>query len=147
MLAVSLRVPRAGSPADTPVSDRGDIVLSWLTRLTVIMALVGVALFDAISVGTTSASVADQGASAALAASATWDETHDVQAAYNSAAALAAEQNPLNKLDPKSFSIEADGTVHLTVSRNAKTLVLYRWGRTAKWTHVSQQAKGRSVAD
>jgi hypothetical protein len=147
MLAVSLRATRAGSSHATPVSDRGDIVLGWLTRLTVIMALVGVALFDAISVGTTSASVADQGTSAALQASATWDETKDVQAAYNAAVAFATEANPQNELDPQSFSIDADGTVHLTVSRDAKTLVLYRWGRTAKWAHVSQTAKGRSVAD
>jgi hypothetical protein len=147
MLAVSLRATRAGSSRATPVSDRGDIVLGWLTRLTVIMALVGVALFDAISVGTTSASVADQGTSAALQASATWDETKDVQAAYNAAVAFATEANPQNELDPQSFSIDADGTVHLTVSRDAKTLVLYRWGRTAKWAHVSQTAKGRSVAD
>ena len=147
MLAVSRRAARAGWAADTPVSDRGDIVLGWLTKLTVIMALVGVVLFDAISVGTTTASVADQGTSAALQASAMWDQSKDLQAAYNSAVAAAVEQNPLNELDPKTFSIDADGTVHLTLSRDAKTLVLYRWGRSAKWAHVSQSAKGRSVAD
>jgi hypothetical protein len=147
MLVVSQRAARAGSPHDTPVVDRGDIVLGWLTRLTVIMALVGVALFDAISVGTTTANVADQGTTAALAASATWDETKNVQAAYDSAVASVTEQNAQNELDPHAFSIDADGTVHLTVSRDAKTLVLYRWGKTAKWAHVSQTAQGRSVAD
>jgi hypothetical protein len=146
MFALSQRVSRAGSPDDTLGTDRGDIVLGWLTRLTVVMAVLGVALFDAISVGTTSASVADQGTTAALAASATWDETKDIQAAFDSAVASATEQNPENELDPKGFSIDADGTVHLTVSRDAKTLVLYRWGRSAKWAHVSQDAKGRSVA-
>ncbi len=147
MLAVSLRTVRAGTSHDTPVRDRGDIVLGWLTRLTVIMALLGVALFDAISVGTTSASVADQGTSAALEASATWDETKNVQAAFDTAVAFATEANAENELDPRSFSIDPDGTVHLKVSRVAKTLVLYRWGRTATWAHVSQQAKGRSVSE
>jgi hypothetical protein len=147
MFAVSLRAARAGSSHDTPVSDRGDIVLGWLTKLTVIMGLVGIVLFDAISVGTTTASVADQGTSAALEASATWDQTKDVQAAYDSAVTSATESNALNELDPQSFSIDPDGTVHLTLSRDAKTLVLYHWGRTAKWAHVSQTAKGRSVAD
>ena len=131
MLAVSLRTARAGSSDDTPVADRGDIVLGWLTRLTVIMALVGVALFDAISVGTTTASVADQGTTAALEASATWDQTKNVQAAYDAALTSATGSNPLNELDPKTFSIDADGTVHLTLARDAKTLVLYHWGRTA----------------
>jgi hypothetical protein len=147
MLAVSLRAARAGSSHDTPVDDRGDIVMGWLTKLTVIMAMVGVVLFDAISVGTTTASVADQGTSAALEASATWDQTKDVQASYAAAVASATESNPLNELDPQTFTIDPDGTVHLTVTRDAKTLILYHWGRTAKWAHVSQTAKGRSVAD
>jgi hypothetical protein len=148
MLAVSPRAARPGSSSHpTPVKDRGDIVLGWLTRLTVIMALVGVALFDAISVGTTTASVADQGTSAALEASATWDETKNVQAAYDAAVTFATEANAENEVDPRSFSIDEDGTVHLTVSRVAKTLVLYHWSRTATWAHVSQTAKGRSVAD
>jgi len=136
-----------GTPHDTPVVDRGDIVMGWLTYLTLIMALAGVVLFDAISVGTTNASVADQGSSAALTASATWDETKNVQSAYESALASVTQSNAQNELDPKSFSIDADGTVHLTVSRDAKTLVLYRWGKTAKWAHVSQTSEGRSVAD
>lgn len=147
MLAVSLRAVRAGSSHDTPVRDSGGIVLGWLTRLTVIMALVGVALFDAISVGTTSASVADQGSAAALEASVTWNETKNAQKAFDTAVAFATEANAGNELDPRSFSIDPDGTVHLEVSRVAKTLVLYRWGRTAKWAQVSQQAKGRSVAE
>ena len=41
MLAVSLRAVRAGSSHDTPVDDRGDIVLGWLTKLTVIIAIAG----------------------------------------------------------------------------------------------------------
>jgi hypothetical protein len=104
-------------------------------------------LLDAISVGTTTASVADQGTSAALEASATWDQTKDVQASFAAAVASATESNPLNELDPQSFTIDPDGTVHLTIARDAKTLLLYHWGRTAKWAHVSQAAKGRSVAD
>ena len=38
-----------------------------------------------------------------------------------------------------------DGTVHLVIRRDARTLLLYRWDRTEKWTHVSQRAQGRSV--
>lgn len=134
------------TPPSTRGADAGAIVLGWLTKLTVVLAIAGVALFDAISVGTTTASVADQGVLAAQAASETWDETKSAQEAYDTAVASALEQNPENVVSTKGFQIDADGTVHLVISREAKTLVLYRWGRTAKWAHVSQTAKGRSVA-
>ena len=41
--------------------------------------------------------------------------------------------------------IDPDGTVHLVISRDAKTLLLYRWHRTAGWAHISRTAQGRSV--
>ena len=128
-----------------PGDDRGGIVLGWLTKLTVAIALVGILLFDAISVGSTAATVADDGSYAAREASATWDRTHDLQEAYLTAAAAAAEQNSQNVVSTKNFLVDPDGTVHLVVSRVAPTLVLFRWDRTAKWAHVSTAAKGRSV--
>jgi len=126
-------------------NDRGGIVLGWLTKLTVALALVGIVLFDAISVGSTAATVADQGTYAAHEASATWDQTKDLQQTYDAAVAAATEQNPQNVVSPKQFTVDPDGTVHLVVSRVAPTLILSRWDRTATWAHVSQNAKGRSV--
>lgn len=126
--------------------DRGDIVLGWLTRITVILALVGVVLFDAISLASTKANVSDQGAYAAREASSAWDESHDLQASYDAAVVAATEQDPQNVVGTKDFRIDADGTVHLSVSRDAPTLVLSRWDRTAKWAHVESRAVGRSVA-
>jgi len=125
--------------------DRGGIVLGWLAKLTVAIALVGILLFDAISVGSTAATVADQGSYAAHEASATWDKTKDIQQAYLAAAAAAAEQNAENVVSTKDFTVDPDGTVHLVVSRVAPTLVLFRWDRTAEWAHVSREAQGRSV--
>lgn len=147
MLAVHRRALRSALATVTgPTADRGDIVLGWLTRLAVIFAVAGVVLFDAISVGTTTASVADEGVYAAQAASATWDETKNAQAAYDSAVNAAVQQNPDNVVSTKGFTIDSDGTVTLRISRDARTLVLYRWGRSAKWAHVTQTASGRSVA-
>lgn len=133
------------SPRPTLSSDRGDIVLGWLTRVTVVLAIAGVALFDAISVGSTKASVADDGSYAAREASATWDETKDIQATYETAVRVAEEENAENKVLTKGFTVDQDGTVHLVVSRTAQTLVLYRWGKTAGWAKVSAHAQGRSV--
>ena len=108
-------------------------MLGWLTKLTVGIALVGLLLFDAISVGSTAATIADQGSYAAHEAAATWDSTHDLQETYLTAAAKAAEQNPENVVSTKDFTVDPDGTVHLVISREAPTLILFRWDRTAKW--------------
>jgi hypothetical protein len=130
----------------SPTSDRGGIVIGWLAKIAVVFAVAGFVLFDAISVASTTANVADQGSTAAMDASAAWDETHDVQAAYNAAVTSAKEQDPGNTVSPKGFAVDPDGTVHLTISREAKTLILYRWDKTRKWAEVSRTARGRSVS-
>lgn len=133
------------SPADNVSMDHGGIVLGWLTRLVVVLSLIGLVLFDAISVLSTTATVADQGSYAAREASAVWDQTHDVQRAYDKASATAAEANLLNRVATKGFKIDPDGTVHLVIQRQAPTLLLSRWDRTADWAQVSSEARGRSV--
>ena len=126
--------------------DRGDIVLSWLTKLVVIFGLAGILFFDAISVGVTATSLTDQGNFAAREASETWQSSKSVQKAYEQAVATAVEANPQNRIDTKTFRIDADNTVHLTISREATTLVLYRWSRTAGWAELDREGKGKSVA-
>jgi hypothetical protein len=133
-----LRSPQLGD-------DRGGIVLGWLTKLTVALALVGIVLFDAISVGSTMATVTDSANYAAQEASATWDSTKDLQQTYLAAAEAATEQNPDNVVSTKDFTVDPDGTVHLSITRDARTLILYRWDRTAKWAHVTRTGQGRSV--
>ena len=135
------RVGRSGADRD-----RGDIVLGWLTRITIVLGIAGLGLFDAISVGTTAVSLSDQGNMAAREASEAWQETDSVQAAYDAAVASAKEANPLNVVSPKTFTIDPDDTVHLTVSRKATTIVLYHWGRTAEWAELTREGRGRSVS-
>lgn len=126
-------------------NERGDIVLSWLTKLAVIFGLAGIALFDGISVGVTHSSVADQGSFAAREASETWSATKDLQKAFLTASTVAAEQDSLNIVDPKSFRVDADGTIHLKISRTATTLVLYRIGPLKDLAWVQQDAAARSI--
>ena len=142
---------RGRSGADTravdgPQSrDRGDIVIGWLTKIVVVLGIAGLALFDALSIGSTSVSLSDQGQYAAREASEAWQQTDSVQRAYDAAVATAVSQNPLNTVDPKSFRIDADDTVHLRIGRTATTIVLHHWDRTAKWAVLEREAKGRSV--
>lgn len=130
----------------TPDPERGDIVLGWLTKIAVVLGVAGLGLFDAISVGTTAVNLSDQGAYAAREASEVWQSTGSLQKAYDAAVATATEQNAANSVDPKSFRIDQDNTVHLRVSREATTIVLYHWSRTAEWAQIEREAQGRSVA-
>lgn len=142
MRAAPPRLRSSAAPAD-----RGGIVLGWLTKVTIVLAVIGIALFDAISIGSTAATVSDQGSYAARDASSVWDQTKDLQKTYDAAVASATLQDPQNVLKPKGFSVDPDGTVHLVIGRQAPTLVLFRWERTKKWAYVERPAEGRSVGD
>lgn len=132
----------AVSPAPT---DRGDIILGWLTKLAVVLGAAGIVLFDAISVGTTAMNLTDQGGYAAREASEVWQQTGSIQQAYDAAVASAVKQNPDNMVDTGSFRIDADNTVHLRISRTADSILLFRWDKTAGWAELDREAAGRSV--
>lgn len=132
-------------PACPAPNDRGDIILGWLTKITIILGVAGIFLFDAISVGTTAMSLTDQGGIAAREASEVWQQTGSIQRAYDAAAAAAVEQNPANEVAAGSFRIDADNTVHLRISRTASSLLLFRWDKTAGWAELDREARGRSV--
>jgi hypothetical protein len=125
--------------------DRGGIVLGWLTRIAVFFGLAGLVLFDAISIGTTAMNVADQGSAAAYHASEVWQNSKNLQLAYNAAVETAAQENPDDVIATRDFKIDPDGTVHLTVSRTATTLVVYRIGPIKDWAHIERRASGHSV--
>jgi hypothetical protein len=140
-------VCRVSDDATCRVSgDTGWIVLGWVTRLVLFFSVAGVVLFDAISIGTTAMTVADQGSTAAQAASDAWQTGNkDVQTAYNAAVASATQQNKADVIATKDFKVDADGTVHLTVSRTAATLIVYRIGPIKSWAYVERHAQARSV--
>jgi len=80
-----------------------------------------------------------------MQASEAWQATKSVQKAYDAAVASALEQNPDDVVATKDFLIDEDGTVHLTVSRTATTLIVYRIGAIKSWADISRQASGKSV--
>jgi hypothetical protein len=112
--------------------DTGSIVVGWLTKLVVALALVGVMAFDALSVGAAHVSASDDANQAAAAAQSDWLNSHDVQSAYNAAAESLT--NSSEQVLTRGFSIEPDGSVHLLLQRTATTLVLNRIGPLRKYT-------------
>ncbi len=123
--------------------DRGDILLGWLAKLVVVFGVVGVVVFDAISVVSARATVHDDGTYAARAAATVWVTTGDVDAAYRTAVAAAAEKHADNRVDVGGFRIEPDGVVYLTIRRTASTLLVDRLDQTAKWARITEDVTGR----
>jgi len=114
---------RVGRRGDDWGDDRGDIVLGWLTKLTVTLAVLGLVGFDLVSVLVGRLQAEDRAGTAARAAVSAWSETKDVQRAYD-AAVTTLEDQVVDGIDPASFSVGPDGAVTLTVTHAAPTLLM-----------------------
>ncbi len=117
-------------------SDRGDIVLGWLTKLTVTLALFGLLGFDAISLGVGRMQAEDRAVTAGRAAVQAYGESKDVQKAYE--AALATLEEPAaDTIPPESFTVAEDGSVTLTLEHTASTLVVDKVEPIRDWATSS----------
>lgn len=123
--------------------DRGDVILGWFTKIAVVLALFGVMTFDAVSVGVAKMNASDTAGEAAGFGADAWSQSHDVKAAYQAAEAYAEEHGAT--IDPKTFVIDPDGTVHVTLVHEATTLLLYRTKTTKKWTRIVATGARRPV--
>lgn len=96
------------------------MVLSWLTRLILGLALLGVVGYDGIAIGASHAGASDDATGAATDAALAWQRSHDVTRAQRAAqAALTRTES----LVPGSLSIAPNGHVTLTIHRTVDTIV------------------------
>jgi hypothetical protein len=119
---------------DWATSDGGGIVIGWLVKLVVVVVLVAIVAFDAISVGVSRLNGTDDANAAALAGATVWQQTHDAQSALDAAEEAVPDSH--ESLVAHSFSIAADGTVHLELRRQAKTLLMFRIGPLRRYTYA-----------
>lgn len=121
--------------------ERGDVVLGWLTRLTAVLAVLGVLGFDAVALGVGRLAAEDHAQQAARAAVRTWDQTPDLQRAYEAAL---AEVDPVeDTIAPDSFAVSPDGDVTLTLTHTSATLIVERVGPVRSWATTSTTVTGR----
>lgn len=121
------RAPRAENSGD-----RGSIVIGWLTKLAVAIAIVGLTLFDTISIGAARLGGKDDANTAAEAAAQDYRANHNVNAAYQ--AALDTLPSSSETIPAKTFVILPDGTVTLVLDRTVSTLVARHIGFLKKYT-------------
>lgn len=117
--------------ARASATERGDIVLGWLLKLIVSLAIVGVVLFEAGSVivarVNADSAATDVAGEAALSVGRTSD-----QKAIEDAARAEAVKHDVTLL---GVSVSDDRkSVTVTVEKHAKTLLLHRLSWTRSWT-------------
>ncbi len=122
------------------MNDRGSIVLGWLTRLAIGFALLGVVAYDGFMVLTANFGAADDATTAANAAADSFRSSKDVQAAYE--AAVRSVDGKGDAIETKTFKVDADGRVTLTVDRTPKTLWMHYVGPLKSWTQIRQTGTG-----
>ncbi len=139
---------KTGLGARTRESDapeRGDVILSWLTRVVAVIAVVAVVGFDGLSIAVARVSAKDDANTAAVAASTAWRTDKGLLAPTLLAAQNSAAQHGETVL-PTSLTVEPDGTVHLKLERIATTLLVRHIGPVSSWATVIVKGSGLSDA-
>ena len=126
------------------MGDRGDIVLGWLTKVVVTLAVLGVVGFDLVSLGAARFQAEDHAQTAVRAASEAYRTPNDLQAAYDAAYAEVAEHG--DTIDPQTFSVAADGRVTLTLRRTAPTMLVEKIGPLRPWAEVERTVSARPAS-
>lgn len=100
------------------------MVSSWLARLVLALAVLGVLALDGLAWAGARLGAQDSAERAGRAAVSTWDRTASLQSAYD--AALTEVGASGDTIDTAGFTAAPDGAVSLTLRRRVPTLVLHR---------------------
>lgn len=100
------------------------MVLGWLTKLVVVLTVLGVLGLDGFAWASARFSAQDSAEQAGRAAVSTWEQTKNLQSAYDAAHAEVAGSG--DTIETASFRAAPDGAVTLTLHREVPTLVLHR---------------------
>lgn len=122
--------------------DERGIILSFLIKLILVLAVVGIAAVDVTSVLWARYQAQDLAETAARAAAERLQETGSVPGARTAAAEAVADRAPDARLGA-SFAVRPDGSVRVTVVKEARTLVVRYIGFLEGFT----VARGRAVGN
>jgi hypothetical protein len=123
--------------------DAGDVILSWLTRVVLVIAVTAVVGFDGLSIAVAHVSAKDDANSAAVAAATAWLSDKGALAPTMLAAQHSAAQHDETVL-PASLTVGADGTIHLELERHATTLLIRHIGPLRSWAIVIVKGSGKA---
>jgi hypothetical protein len=115
--------PHNGAPhaAARTLNDQGGIVLGWLTRIVLFFAVAGLALFDAISNRHHRDDRRRPGVLRCAAGVRRLQDEQERAIGLQRGGRCRRLETPPTSSHTDDFKVDDDGTVHLTVSRNATT--------------------------
>lgn len=125
-----------------PSGDAGDVILSWLTKVGALLAILGVMMFDVISIGSAHFQVEEGAQEAARRAAQGFSDNKDIQAAYDRALADAAVTDTI---DPASFAIDPEGAVTLTMQRETPTLLVAKIPPLREYASITKTVRARPL--
>ncbi len=115
--------------------ERGGIVLGWLMRVTLVLVVIGVLAFDVFSLAYTNVTtVDDAGIVATMGAQSLIENPGDQKGAKAVSVAQAEELGV--RMRSRDWWVDESGEVHVTVSRDAKTLALHYIPQLEKYLTV-----------
>jgi hypothetical protein len=116
------------------------VVIGWLARVAVTLAVLGVLLFDVAALLVGRVSTADSADTAAQAAADAWSSTHSYKASLLAAQTAAGTDD----LVPDSLRIAPDGSTALALHRSLSTLVIRRVPQLKGLASVTESGQGRA---
>jgi len=120
--------------------DRGSIVLGWLTRIALILGVLGLVAFDGISLAQARFQASDRANTAASAAADDFKTNHDPQRAYNAALATVSDGDTI---ETTTFRVGTDGRVTLRLHHHATTLLVQHIGPLKHWADAVEPGEGQ----
>jgi hypothetical protein len=119
-------------------TDCGAVRVGYVTKLAVALAVIGVFGYDGVSVLAVHVATSSDAANAADAASANWQQTHNVTLAYQAASSSVASHHEKVLTCSTCFSIAPDNTAHVELRRTAHTLLFSRIGFLRHTTVITE---------
>ncbi|MFN2539205.1 MAG: hypothetical protein ABR549_13800 [Mycobacteriales bacterium] len=120
--------------------DEGAIVLGWLTKVALTLAVLGFLSYDGIAIVTANVSTADRANTLASEAADEVRSMRDVNKAYAAISAEAAADG--DTIEPQDFRVASDGHVTLVLRREASSLWMSHVGPLRKFLHVRATGEG-----
>src|SRR4051794_2809950 len=102
-------------------NDRGLIRLITMTRVVVVLAIVGVFGYDGFAILSNNVSTENDAQTAAYAASQAYHDRPNLSLAYQAAQESVAGKD--ETVLTQGFSVDTDGTIHLLLRRTVHTIV------------------------
>ena len=121
------------------LSNERGVIIDWLGKTVLMLALFGVLLFDGASVTVNHLGLAStaEDIAAAVSTDVTGSSTADAATIEDEAKLLAREASARLVV----AELDTQGVVHIKLRRQAKTLILGRIGATEEWTRATANAR------